>query len=76
MDEYFKTTVTGTDEIEVKRRVAELVEKGFEVVSEHEDSDTVEIYKSTNGIGRSKVAFDTREENVKYIVVMRRRNAL
>ncbi|QNK86458.1 hypothetical protein H7992_14440 [Sporosarcina sp. resist] len=34
MGEYFTTTVTGIDETDVKRRVAELIVKGFEVVSE------------------------------------------
>ena len=76
MGEYFKTTVTGIDEGEVKRRVAELVEKGFEVVTELMETCTVDIYKRTNSVGRSKVAFDEREERGKYIVVLRRRNAV
>ena len=43
MGEYFKTTVTGIDEGEVKRRVAELVEKGFEVVTELMETRTVDL---------------------------------
>ena len=53
----FQTTVTGIDEGEVKRRVAELMEKGFEVVTELMETRTVDLYKRTNSVGRSKVAF-------------------
>lgn len=76
MSDYFTTQVTGIDESEVKRRVAELVANGFEVVSEHEESRTIEKYRRTNSVGRSKIAFDEREERGKYIVVLRRRNAV
>ncbi|MEK5070528.1 hypothetical protein [Sporosarcina sp. FSL K6-1508] len=76
MGEYFTTKVTGIDETEVKRRVAELIVKGFEVVTEGSESRSVAIYKRTNSVGRSKTAFAEREERGKYIVVMRRRNAV
>ncbi|MEK4403473.1 hypothetical protein MKZ26_03380 [Sporosarcina sp. FSL K6-6792] len=76
MGEYFTTKVTGIDEIEVNRRVAELVVKGFEVVAEGTESHTAAIYKQTTSIGKSKRAFVEREERGKYIVVMRRRNAV
>ncbi|MET3658355.1 hypothetical protein [Sporosarcina psychrophila] len=76
MGEYFKTTVTGIDETDVKRRVAELIVKGFEVVTEGSESHTAAIYKQTTSIGKSKRAFVEREERGKYIVVMRRRNAV
>ena len=76
MGEYFKTTVTGVDATDVKRRVAELIVKGFEVVAEGAESHTAAIYKRTNSVGRSKMAFAEREERGKYIVVMRRRNAV
>lgn len=76
MGEYFTTTVTGINKGEVERRVAEHVSNGYEVVAEGEESRTVDIYKRTNSIGRSKVAFAEREERGKYIVVLRRRNAV
>ncbi|MEK4712267.1 hypothetical protein [Sporosarcina sp. FSL K6-5500] len=43
--EYFTTKVTGINEGEVKRRVAELIVKGFEVVTEGSESHTAAIYK-------------------------------
>lgn len=76
MGEYFPIRVTGTNKVEVERRVAEHVLNGFEVVVEGEESHTATIYKRTNSIGRSKVAFAEREERGKYIVVLRRRNAV
>lgn len=41
---YFETTVSGIDETDVKRRVAELIVKGFEVVAEGSESHTAAIY--------------------------------
>lgn len=74
MGEYFTTRVTGSDKVEVERRVAELVAKGFEVVVAGEESYTAVRYRRTNGVGRSKYSFEEREERGKFIVQLRRRN--
>ena len=76
MGEYFPIRVTGVNKAEVDRRVAEHILNGFEVVSEGSESHTAAIYKQTTSIGKSKRAFVEREERGKYIVVMRRRNAV
>ncbi len=74
--EYFTTQVTGFDEREVNRSVAELIVKGFEVVAEGSESHTAAIYKRTNSVGSSKTAFVEREERGKFIVVLRRKNVV
>lgn len=74
MGEYFPITVTGINKAEVDRRVAEHILNGFEVVKEGEESHTVTRYRRTNSIGRSKFAFNSREERGKYTVMMRRKN--
>ena len=76
MGEYFPIRVTGVNKAEVDRRVAEHILNGFEVVTAGEESHTAAIYKQTTSIGKSKRAFVEREERGKYIVVMRRRNAV
>lgn len=72
---YFYTNVTGIDPEQVNRRVNDLIGRGFEVHSRSEAHDTKTIYKRTDSIGRSKRAFDRREDITKYSVVMRRENA-
>ena len=52
MGEYFKTTVTGIDENNVRRWIAELIVKGFEVVAEGSESHTAAVYKRINSVGR------------------------
>lgn len=71
---YFYTEVKGINRQEVDRRVNDLIGRGFEVYSRSESLETKAIYKRTDSIGRSKRAFDRREDYEKYSVVMRREN--
>lgn len=72
---YFYTELNGADPAELERRVNDLIGRGFEVFSRSESMETKSIYKRTDSIGRSKIAFDRREDYHKYSVVMRRENA-
>ena len=69
---YFYTEVKGINRQEVNQRVSDLIGRGFEVYSRSESLETKAIYKRTDSIGRSKRAFDRREDYEKYSVVMRR----
>ncbi|MFD1205815.1 hypothetical protein ACFQ38_12010 [Sporosarcina contaminans] len=71
---YFYTNVSGICKKEVERRVTDLINRGFEVYKRSEAMETKTIYKRTDSIGRSKRAFDRREDIKKFEVVMRRPN--
>lgn len=73
---YFYTEVKGINRQEVNQRVSDLIGRGFEVYSRSESLETKAIYKRTDSIGRSKRAFDRREDYEKYSVVMRRENVV
>lgn len=71
---YFYTELNSANPEELERRVNDLIGRGFEVFSRSESLETKAIYKRTDSIGRSKRAFDRREDYNKYSVVMRREN--
>jgi len=76
MGEYFTTRVTGGDKSEVDRRVVELEERGFELVSIHESSETRKMFALNPGSYGPKKKFATDFTTNKYVAVMRRRNAV
>ncbi|MDN4609146.1 hypothetical protein [Sporosarcina highlanderae] len=71
---YFYIEVKDINQSEVDKRVDDLIGRGFEVHSRSESVETKAIYKRTKSIGRSKAAFDRREDYQRFSVVMRREN--
>ncbi|WP_342512279.1 hypothetical protein MKY34_16870 [Sporosarcina sp. FSL K6-1522] len=74
MSKYFTTRVTGGDKAVVDRRVAELVAKGFELVSMSEDSETRKMFALDPGSYGPKKKFANDFTTHRYIAVMRRLN--
>lgn len=69
---YFEFEVSGINEAEVKRRVAEHVERGAEIIGSKCTSSTHSNYDYSESIGRSKQKFAGREEREKFTTRLRK----
>lgn len=75
-EDYFEIKVTGERKDEVDRRVAELQERGFELISTHTDSETRKMFSINHDRFGPKKRFANDFTTNKIIAIMRRPNRL
>lgn len=76
MGEYFTTRVTRGSKEELDKRVAELEESGFEVVSVHNEKETRKMFDLNPDSRGPKKKFANDFTTHKYVAIMRRKNAV